>query len=235
MSRHRMAGPILFTVMSTTEKKKKSSGKTRKIIFILALVILIVGFRLVEKIGEDKEPGERFVVAKVVDGDTVELKGGDVQRLLAVDTPEKEQPYYEEARQFLIEKALGKKAEIVYGGKRRDRYGRLLGFLYIDSVFVNREILARGLGYLYLFRDNIELPQTEELLKAQKKAIDEKLGLWSRPYRAEDYYVSTPGSFRFHRPGCRSVANSDPDKMIRYESREEAAKNGLAPCRNCRP
>jgi len=230
-----MAGPILCTAMSKTEKKKSSSGKTWKIIFVLVLVILIVGFRLVEKIGFDKEPGERFVVSRVVDGDTVELKGGDVLRLLAIDTPEKDQPYYEEARQFLIEKTLGKKAEIVYGERRRDRYGRLLGFLYIDTVFVNREVLANGLGYLYLFRDNLELPQVKELLKVQKEAIDEKVGLWSKPYRAEEYYVSTPGSFRFHRPGCRSVANSDPDKLLRHESREEAAKTGLAPCRNCRP
>ena len=221
--------------MGKTDKKKKSSKKTWKIIFVLVLVALIVGFRLVEKIGLDKEPGERFVVAKVVDGDTVELKGGDVLRLLGVDTPEKNQQYYEEARQFLSEKTLGKKAEIVYGKSRRDRYGRLLGFLYVDSVFVNREILANGLGYLYLFRDNIELPQIEELLEGQKKAIDDKVGLWSISYRAEDYYVRKPGSFRFHRPGCRSVVNSDASKLIRYESREEAAKIGLSPCRNCRP
>ncbi|MBN1211671.1 MAG: thermonuclease family protein, partial [candidate division Zixibacteria bacterium] len=110
------------------------------------------------------------------------------------------------------------------------------GYLYIDSLFVNKVILENGLGYLYLFDDNDPASQpVQELLAAQRRALENKTGLWSLPKEPENYYIAAKGSFRFHRPGCRSVKNIKPGNYRTFKTREEALYEGLSPCRNCKP
>jgi len=207
-----------------------------KWVIILLLVALIVAFRLVEQIGFDRKPSDRFIVKKIKDGDSVELLGGDRLRLLSVDAPEEGQLFYDEACQFLAGLTLGKAARIEFAGRRRDRYGRLLGYLYIDSIFVNKAILENGLGYLYLFKDTeLDRPETEELFRAQRAAMQKGIGLWSVERAQEDYYIAAQGSFRFHRPGCRSVKGLQPGRYRTFNTREEALYEGLSPCRRCKP
>ena len=205
--------------------------------FILIIVILLLTLRLVEDIGQEREPGERFVVIRVIDGDTVELKGGDRLRLLGIDTPEKGERLYDEATELLGRLAMGKMARIEYGANRRDRYGRLLGFLYIDdTLFANRNILDSGLGNLFLFGDqDLEREQFKELLSAQKLAILDKRGIWAIERQPEEYYVLGKNSYRFHRPGCKSVSELSDNRRRVFETRKEALFEGLSPCRNCHP
>jgi len=220
---------------NTTGSRRRRRTWVRLIVLIV-LVAIIVGFRLVEEIGFDQKPGDRFMVLRVIDGDTVELKGGDRLRLLSIDTPEKGDPLYDEATMFLRQIALGRVARIEYSAKRRDKYGRLLGYLYIDSVFINRQILINGLGYLYLFKDtDIGRDETNLLLEAQRSAMKASVGLWSIERASEDYYLAVVNSYRFHRPGCARISRSKPDRLRRLDHRDEAFHEGLSPCRSCRP
>ena len=54
---------------------------------------------------------------------------------------------------MLKQYTLNKLIELKYTDKRRDKYGRLLAYVYVDSIFINKMILENGLGYLYLFKD----------------------------------------------------------------------------------
>lgn len=217
----------------------RSKHSTRKLlswslVFLLALLLVLV--RFVNVIDFDVRPDDRFVIARVIDGDSVELRGGDRLRLLAIDTPEKGERLFDEAKQFLFELAIGEVARIVYPANRRDKYGRLLGYLYVDSIFVNKSILEAGLGYLYLFKNNqLESAETKALLMAQRKAMKRKIGLWALERHPEEFYVNVVGSFRLHRPGCRSVQNLKAARRVVYDTREDALRLGLSPCRNCRP
>ena len=206
-------------------------------VIVLVAVIALVVFRLVEEVGEDLRPSDRFVVTKVFDGDTAELTGGDKIRLLAVDTPEKNEPLYEEARQFLERMVKGKSVRIEYAGSRRDRYGRILGYMYVDdTVLVNRAILANGLGYLYLFKNSRpNSPIVKSLLEAQRSAMAQKIGLAALTFEPETHYVASPKAFRFHRPGCRMLTSKDPGYYREITAREEALAEGLSPCRTCKP
>jgi micrococcal nuclease len=218
---------------SRSPRRKKAAYKWA-VVFLL--VALIVGFRLVEHIGVDRLPGERFIVARIIDGDTVELRGGDRLRLLSIDTPEKGELFYDEACAFLDSLTLGKMARIVFTGRRRDKYGRLLGYLYIDSIFVNKVILERGLGFLYFFDDTeFNRPEISQLFAAQRNALRERVGIWSIEREPEPYYVAVKGSFRFHRPGCRYIKQFSPDHHRTFPTREDALYEGLSPCRRCRP
>ena len=203
---------------------------------ILLVIVIVVGVRLVEEIGQEPSLADRFVVVKVIDGDTVELAGGDRLRLLAVDTPEEGELFHDEATDFLRSLVLGQSVTIEFASRRRDRYGRLLGFVFEDTLFVNKAILDNGLGYLYLFEDDdLNRPEIERMLQAQRAALTTGVGIWSLERVPEDYYINIDGSLRFHRPGCRSVSRVKPGEYRRFSTREEALMLGLSPCRNCRP
>ena len=222
--------------MALSHKRNSNKRRLLSAAVILVAVLLILVVRLVEEIGPDRSTSDRFRVIRVLDGDTVELLGGDRLRLLAIDTPERGEPLYREAVRFLDSLSVGRTADIKFVTRRRDRYGRLLGYLYIDSLFINKAILENGLGYLYLFKDNdLSSPEIRELLEAQRRALGEKVGLWSIARTPENYYVASRQSLRFHRPGCPSVADTRPDNRQEFASREEALGTGLSPCRNCKP
>lgn len=218
---------------------RRSSKKSRRVyrwLAVIVLAVVILNIRLVEDIGFDRKPSDRFTVVAIIDGDTVELTGGDRLRLLCIDTPEEGEPYYQEAKSFLVQTVLGKPARIEFANVRRDRYGRLLGYLYIDSLLINEEIIERGLGNVYLFKDT-DMGRTETLrmLQAQRQAMSERLGIWSVERVPEPYYVAKDDSFRFHRPGCNSVANLKAGRFRTFKTRQEAMSEGLSPCRNCKP
>lgn len=217
-------------------KRRQKKSRIGQQLLLVLLVAAILLFRLVEDIGEEKTGQERFRVVNVVDGDTFELTGGDRLRLLAIDAPEKGQPLYDLATEYLRSLTLNKVVRIEYGGRRRDRYGRLLGFIYLDSVFVNAAMLSRGLANLYLFKDTrMETARLQEMLSAQREAMKNEKGIWALEHEPEYYYVGLPGSFRFHRPSCSSVNRLTAPEYIRYEIRLQPMASGLSPCRNCQP
>jgi micrococcal nuclease len=99
-----------------------------------------------------------YQVARVIDGDTIELEGGERVRLLCIDTPERGQPGYTEATEFLRELVAGKAVRLEADPEHvdRDRFGRLLRYVWLftggeaegfssgDGVLVNVEIVRRG-------------------------------------------------------------------------------------------
>lgn len=214
----------------------KRSYKILKYTILFLFIIFLITIRFVEDIGYDRKPDDRFIISKIIDGDTVELMGGDKLRLLSIDTPEKGSLFHDDAKNFLSNLTIGKTAKIEFARTRRDRYGRLLGYLYIDSIFINKSILDNGLGYLYLFKDNeLNTKEIKQLLSAQQKAIDKKLGIWSIEKKPEDYYINIEGSLRLHRPGCRSLQRLKEGHYHTIKNRLEGFKQGLSPCRNCQP
>lgn len=94
----------------------------------------------------------------MIDGDTIELAGGERVRLLCIDTPERGQPGYAEATEFLRGLIEGKRVRLEADPKHndRDRFGRLLRYVWLftgweaegfssgDDVLVNVEIVRRG-------------------------------------------------------------------------------------------
>nr|MBN2276844.1 thermonuclease family protein [candidate division Zixibacteria bacterium] len=210
--------------------------KTTRIILVLIFILFLILIRFVVEIGQDKAPDNRFRVTGIIDGDTVELPGGDRLRLIGIDCPERGDPFYDSASAFMSGLLLDQIPEVVYSSRRRDGYGRQLGYLYLDTLFVNAAVLRQGLACVYLFDDNLaDRGRIGELLAAQNVAIDQRRGIWSLPHHEEPYYVAKKGSLRFHRPTCRSVRDLDPGQQLRFETRLEALRQGYSPCRNCRP
>lgn len=205
-------------------------------VLIAVVIIVLIGLRFTETIGPDLRPGERFVVARIIDGDTFELAGGDRVRLLGIDAPERDEPLHAEAAARLAELTLGRQVSLTFGSRRRDRYGRLLAFVWADTVPVNRRMVADGLAYLYLFADDpIGGGDLETMLAAQRVAIDSGFGIMGLEREAEPYYLAAPSSYRFHRPSCGSLRRYDTERWRRFVDRFVPLRDGLSPCRQCRP
>lgn len=176
----------------------------------------------------------RQVVREIIDGDTFVLSNGSQIRLIGVDTPEEGQPFYREAI-YLGESLLeGTEVTLIPDRQPRDRYGRLLIYLFVDSLFYNEALIDSGLGSVYLFENNIRY--ADRLIGAQKKARSLLRGIWSLPPPPpEDNYINPEGSFRFHRPLCWHLKGIDNSRARRFPDRDEALDLGLSPCRTCRP
>lgn len=140
-------------------------------------------------------------VVRVVDGDTVVLRrgGSDVTcRLVGVDTPETVapgkpvQPGGPEATAFLRAWIAGKVVRVSYDTTppKRDRYGRLLVYLWADMgrQQINHELIARGYGrydrrYPTIYRAAYDA--------AEREAIRAGLGVWAP--KAAGVRLADPG------------------------------------------
>jgi micrococcal nuclease len=173
-------------------------------------------------------------VQKIIDGDTFILSDGRHIRLLSIDTPEEGEPFYSEAKAFADSILYGKAVRLEIDRVSEDKYGRVLAYAYVDSLFYNELIIRVGLAHVYLFKKNERY--SRRLISAQNDARNAKRGIWSLPApEKEDYYLAAANSFRFHRPLCPAIKNINLKKARRFKNRDSALDQGLSPCRNCRP
>lgn len=198
--------------------------------FLAAFVV----FACSSKKEDSQRSSNAQTVVRIIDGDTFVLSDGSKIRITAVDTPEKGEKLYDEACRMLDSLILNKQVTIRPLATGTDRYGRILAEVFIDTVNVGARILRSGLGYLYIFNDNVAL--RNKYLDYQIKAMDDRLGIWSiSPPVPEEYYYQIRGSYRFHRPLCSSLKKVAARRLIKIADRNAALRRGLAPCRNCRP
>tara|TARA_B100001029_G_C15016889_1_gene427932 strand:- start:70 stop:597 length:528 start_codon:yes stop_codon:yes gene_type:complete len=124
----------------------------------------------------------QYEVIRVIDGDTVELKNGERLRYNDIDTPETVHPskpiecYGVEARKKNKELVEGETILVELGNPEKDRYGRLLGYVYIDDLFVNAE-LVRG-GYAEVNSYGNPGSKLSNLLDIENNAKKSMKGIW---------------------------------------------------------
>ncbi|MCS6859098.1 MAG: thermonuclease family protein [Abditibacteriales bacterium] len=126
-------------------------------------------------------------VKQVVDGDTIRLDkqiaGSHIVRLLGVDAPESnfegkaQEPHGPQAKQFLASLLpVGTTVRIETDMEVRDRYGRLLGYVYKGEQNVNMELLRQGHAVTHQIYPN--LSHLEEFREAMLEALNRKRGIW---------------------------------------------------------
>jgi micrococcal nuclease len=215
--------------------------------------------------GEDETGSQnknRATVVRIVDGDTVEIEGGQKVRYIGIDTPETValsapvQCFGQEASLKNRELVLNKQVELEKDVSETDKYGRLLRYVWVDKILVN-ELLVRQ-GYAQTSSYPPDIKYQDRFIKAQQLAREEKLGLW----HACDYFgqplaspfiawplnqdlaqdclikgnISSSGEKIYHLPGCH-----DYDKTVISESRGEkwfcseaqAVEAGWRRAKNC--
>jgi micrococcal nuclease len=134
------------------------------------------------------------VVTRNVDGDTIHVRmpnrREETIRMLLIDTPETVdpndpvEPFGREASNFAKKKLpVGKKVYIEEGvhGHERDKYGRLLAYVYITPTdMYNEDVVKCGLARVaYVYPPNTK--HLNELLRDENYAKSHHLGIWSIP------------------------------------------------------
>ncbi len=156
---------------------------------LLVLVLVLVGAVTTACSPSRTAPADgTATVVEVSDGDTIDVDfGGDVEpvRLLGIDTPETHHPtkpvecYGAEASARTADLLPeGTKVHLVRDVEARDRYGRLLAYVYRadDDLFVNRSLAEDG------FADVLDIApngaHAAELARVVSTARAEGRGLW---------------------------------------------------------
>ncbi|MGA7396090.1 MAG: thermonuclease family protein [Solirubrobacterales bacterium] len=125
-------------------------------------------------------------VDRVVDGDTAKVfYEGDSEyvRYIGIDTPESVKPgtevqcFGKESTAFNAEAIEGKRVKLVFDQEKRDRYDRLLAYVYVDGRLLNAEILRRGYGTTLEISPNTSKASQFRDLEDEARAADR--GLWS--------------------------------------------------------
>ena len=154
------------------------------IVFILSLLLLPI-------VVTARDDTIKVTLNKCIDGDTASFSyKNEVYkvRFLAVNTKElkKKEKYAKEALDYTCNKL--KNAKVIKlkfdsGSDEKDKYGRYLAWIYIDNNLLQEELVENGLAEVKYIYGKYEF--TDMLKEKEKKAQNEKIGIWSN-YKKEE-------------------------------------------------
>jgi len=130
-------------------------------------------------------------VERVIDGDTFEIKlNGKKERvrMIGIDTPETKKPntpvmfYGKEASDFTKKMLEHKTVRLEWDVERRDRYQRLLAYVWIDGEMFNRTLLREGYARLSTYPPNVT--SLDRFKKDQEEARKKGKGVWKNYEKA---------------------------------------------------
>lgn len=130
---------------------------------------------------EQSQYPETATVTDITDGDTVKLDTGHSLRLVAISAPERDQPFGQEASDFLTEAVKGKEVRIEYEqGYEDDAFGRLLAYVFLNDQNINLELIRNGMAEVTIYEKRRAWMYQDELLAAQAEAQEQKIGIWAK-------------------------------------------------------
>ncbi len=127
-------------------------------------------------------------VTRVIDGDTFWVDNGTDQfkvRFIGIDAPEtrnvgrKKKGYFaEEAKDYVVNQTLHKWVRLELDVQEKDRYQRLLAYVYLaDGTFLNAHLVAGGYAIVDTYPPNVKY--VDLFTELQRQARQEKSGLWA--------------------------------------------------------
>ena len=137
----------------------------------------------------DRAPGGGSVtvdVDRVVDGDTAKVfyEGeSEYVRYIGIDTPESVQPgepvecFGNESKDFNAGLIEGRRMKMVFDEEKRDHYGRLLAYVYVDGKLLQAEMLRRG--YATTLEVSPNTSKAKKFGELESEARNAGRGLWS--------------------------------------------------------
>ncbi|RVU54008.1 stalk domain-containing protein [Anaerosphaera multitolerans] len=215
---------------------------------------------------------QEALVTRVIDGDTIEININGVKekvRMVLVNTPETKHPtkgvefFGQEASAFTTEELTGKKVYLQKDVSERDRYDRLLRYIWTSRPFTdeptkdeviqnmfNAKLIANGYGNVSTFPPDVKYQELFQNLENEAK--NQGWGLWQQSLEIETVKTSpaksnleeTPQSYSyvgnrnskiFHRDNCVSAGKMKDSNKVPLNSREDALAQGYRPCKNCNP
>jgi micrococcal nuclease len=158
-------------------------------LLLVAVVALLLARGQADEAGRAEAPGSGSAarVVRVVDGDTIRVEmGGRTERVryIGVDTPESVKPgspvecFGKKAARFNARLLAGRRVRLVRDVEERDRYGRLLAYVYRadDGLFVNARLVRDGYATPLTIPPNVRF--AERFRRQAAEARRAGRGLW---------------------------------------------------------
>lgn len=120
-------------------------------------------------------------VVRVIDGDTVEIAGGERVRYVGMDTPEvgqRREYFGDEATQANRKLVEGHDVRLELDVSERDRFGRLLRYVYVDGMLVNAELVREGYAQAVTYPPDTRFQACLQAFEDEARA--QKRGMWQR-------------------------------------------------------
>jgi endonuclease YncB( thermonuclease family) len=159
--------------------RRRGAGPPAALVLLAALVVLAIA-AFVGTQGAQPPAPEAAVrlstVTHIVDGDTVDVRlDGEIVRvrLAEIDAPESNQAWGRRSEEVLARLTLNKPVRIERRGK--DRYGRIIGRLYVGDVDVSARMIEEGCAWAY--RKYLTDPAIQAL---ENEARSRRTGLWAQ-------------------------------------------------------
>ncbi len=119
-------------------------------------------------------------VTRVIDGDTIEIEGGQRVRYIGINAPE-----FNDNNNCFAKESFLKNKELVEGKiislerdiSETDKFGRLLRYVYIDKFLINELLVKEGYANVSTYPPDVKY--YEKFIKAEKEAQEFNRGLWS--------------------------------------------------------
>lgn len=166
------------------------------VLFVILLGIALISVRffqnkIIENVNEDLAQNSGPTIAysgdlviDVIDGDTIKLGSGLTIRYIGINTPERGQPFYKEAKQFNVDLLKGKRVNMEVDDTEKDRNGRTLAYIYVDGNpeknalgrMVNEEIVKAGYAVVETIEPNVA--HQDRFVKAEQFARANCHGMW---------------------------------------------------------
>jgi len=148
--------------------------KIRVYVYVLAIMSFILSGYAVSNIHfYPSGTYESISIGRVIDGDTFEFNDTKY-RLMGINTPEKNEYLYEQAKEFL--KGFESNT-ITFEFFELDKYERKLGYIHFQGIVLNELIIRQGLATVYYYQED---KFTKQLLKSESIAREKEIGLWER-------------------------------------------------------
>ena len=169
-----LLGMVLFFVVS----KEQENIQNQKSAMIISEQMLDDSAKIQNTTNDDG----LVLVTRVVDGDTIEIEGGQKIRYIGIDTPETVHPnkvvecFEVEASNYNKSLVDGKRVRLEKDITDIDRYGRLLRYVYVDDVFVNLKMVQDGYAKSYTYPPDVKYQDL--FLAANREAMTANKGLW---------------------------------------------------------
>ena len=119
---------------------------------LVAIILIVIGIIFLVNQNKDK----KVKVIAIIDGDTIIIESGESVRLIGIDSPERGDPYFFEARDklsYLIKNGI---VLLERDKDNKDEYGRLLRYVWYNNVFINAEMVRSGYATAYPYPPNIK-------------------------------------------------------------------------------
>lgn len=165
--------------------------------------IVLVCLLLIPAVAPSQVPRGPFRVERVVDGDTIVLADGRHVRYLGINTPERSERFWKEAKDYNVRKVGGKAITVEFGQVTEDKYGRTLAYVFVGNEMVNAQLLKAGWAHLFVLEP---ITYYDHFRRLQEEARAKGLGMWGSggftgPLKITALHADAQGDDRYNLNG----------------------------------